>query len=156
MISSGPPAEPGSVGVFTVAADCADVSSAIAHSSGAPAISAAGRRSSSEARLEYAVLPARVGGGGGPTLELAHTFSPPAARGRGLAAALTLAALRWARGAGCAAVLPTCTYAAHTFLARYGGGPGGGVVAVEEMHLRVQPAAAGDEGAGRWLFLDVR
>ena len=135
------------MGVFTVAADCADVSSAIAHLSGASAISAAGRRSASEARLEYAVLP-------GGTLELAHTFSPPAARGRGLAAALTLAALRWARGAGFAAVLPTCAYAAHTFIARYGGGPGGGVVAVEEMHLRVQPAAAGDEGAGRWLFVD--
>jgi predicted GNAT family acetyltransferase len=141
------------MGVFSVAADCADVSAAIAHRSGASAVRAAAADGAA-ARLEYAVLPARVGGGG-LTLELAHTFSPPAARGRGLAAALTIAALRWGRAAGCAAVLPTCTYVATTFIARYGGGPGGGVVAVEEMRLRVPPAAAGDDGAGRWLFVDA-
>jgi predicted GNAT family acetyltransferase len=138
------------IGVFTVAADLD--ASGIKRHTGAPALTAAAApdRSAGEARLEYAVRPSR---GGGLTLELVHTFSPPAARGRGLAAALTLAALRYARVAGCAAVLPSCTYASHTFLARYGGAPGGGVVAVEELRLRVQPAEAPEEAAA-WVFVD--
>ena len=67
-----------------------------------------GSASPGDALLEYAIVPAGLPGG--HAFDAQHTVTPAAARGRGVAAALTLAALRWARAAGAASVLPSCTY----------------------------------------------
>lgn len=50
-------------------------------------------------------------------LDVIHTYTPPALRGRDLAAALTRAALAYARAEGLR-VVPTCSYT-QWFLARY-------------------------------------
>ncbi len=57
-----------------------------------------------EAALTYRRL-------GEDTLDLDHTYTPPAARGRGVASALVRAALDHARKEGLR-VLPTCPYVA--------------------------------------------
>ena len=77
-----------------------------------------------------------------------HTVTPAAARGRGLAGVLTLAAFRWAREAGVTGVLPSCTYTAG-FLARSRGAaaPGALVAVGEELRLRV-PVPPSE----RWSF----
>jgi hypothetical protein len=50
-------------------------------------------------------------------LDIVHTFTPPALRGRDLAAALTRAALAYARAEGLR-VVPTCSYT-QWFLGRH-------------------------------------
>jgi predicted GNAT family acetyltransferase len=50
-------------------------------------------------------------------LDIVHTYTPPALRGRDLAAALTRAALAYARAEGLR-VVPTCSYT-QRFLARH-------------------------------------
>jgi predicted GNAT family acetyltransferase len=103
-------------------------------------------------------------------LEITHTYTPPAARGKGLAQALTLAALRWAVRCGVHQVLPSCTYVASTFLQRYSRGgeatdplaegassdaaaasPAPPEVAVEELRVRVLHADPHTEGL-LWLL----
>jgi predicted GNAT family acetyltransferase len=51
------------------------------------------------------------------TLDLDHTFVPPALRGGGIASELTEHALRYARGRG-AKVIPSCPFVA-TYIARH-------------------------------------
>ena len=144
------------VGVFTLALA---PGASIARAAGVAAVRAAARATAPEAaaaRLEYALL--RRAGAPELELELRHTITPAAARGRGLAAQLTVEALRWAAaappaGAGAAAVRPTCTYAAE-FFARRARAPGGaGATAeVEGMLLREGASAVAD---GRvWRFVD--
>jgi hypothetical protein len=53
----------------------------------------------------------------GDVLDVRHTFTPPALRGRELAAALTEAAFAYARANGLK-VRPTCSYTA-TYLVRH-------------------------------------
>lgn len=62
----------------------------------------------------------------GPQLaDLQHTFTQPAARGKGLAAAVTAAALAWAKQAGLA-VVPSCSYISEAYLPKAAAGGGGG------------------------------
>jgi len=49
--------------------------------------------------------------------DIVHTFTPPALRGRDVAAALTRAAVEWAHGEG-RRIQPTCGYA-ERWLARH-------------------------------------
>src|SRR5207245_5158641 len=53
----------------------------------------------------------------GDLLDLQHTFTPPALRGRGIAARLTKAAFAYARAQGLR-IVPTCSYA-RSYLARH-------------------------------------
>lgn len=131
-------------GVFTALVPPIGEPVVVSHSLGASAVRSAAARGATEARLEYFATRQA----GRYVVDLAHTISPPAARGRGLAAALVLAALRWAHGAGAAAILPSCTYVSQTFLPKYAAAKSHGVVPVEE--LRLKPVES-----GQWEFVAV-
>ena len=136
-------------GVFTAVVPPVGAPAVVLHTEGASAVALAAARGSTEARLEYTATAGRN------TVVLTHTFSPAAARGRGLAAALVLAALRWAKAAGAVAVVPSCTYVSRTFLPKYAAAVVAdssalpGVLPVEELRLRRASAAS-----ERWEFLE--
>jgi predicted GNAT family acetyltransferase len=56
-------------------------------------------------------------------VDITHTFTPPAARGRGLAARLAAAAFAWAAARG-AAVRPSCSYISDTYAPAHAVGKG--------------------------------
>ncbi|KAA0156864.1 hypothetical protein FNF29_00973 [Cafeteria roenbergensis] len=62
--------------------------------------------------VEYSVAAGVCGGCKGGTIDLFHTFSDPAFRGKGLAGHVVEQALRFCRDRGLRAV-PTCSYVAH-------------------------------------------
>ena len=68
----------------------------------------------SEALLEYDIAPA-TSGGAKEILDVLHTFSPPEARGQGLAARLADAAFKYAREKGMV-VRPSCSYISGNYL----------------------------------------
>ena len=132
----------GDCGVFVIRAASLALSPApVEHLPGAVA-------SAGDAELVYAIV--RGDGATSPQLviDMQHTVTPAAARGRGLAGVLTLAAVRGARAAGVCGVLPSCTYTAG-FLSRSRGAaaPGALVAVGEELRLRV-PAPP----SARWSF----
>lgn len=85
--------------------------------------------SGSTARLEFrfvgTVLDSNVpavadfGEGKNLAIDIVHTFTPEAARGRGLAQRLTAHALRWALGRGIRCCVPSCSYVSDSFPRRY-------------------------------------
>ena len=63
---------------------------------------------------ERAIAEYRVGDDG--VVDITHTYTPPAARGRGLAASLVDAVVAWARTTGAPGVRPSCSYVRDTWL----------------------------------------
>ena len=66
-----------------------------------------------QAVLEYSLTADGV-------MDLTHTFCPPSARGKGMAAKLADAAFAWARDHGVASVRPSCSYIRDSYLPKAG------------------------------------
>jgi len=115
------------------------------------------------ARVDYVV---ELVHGAGPAadpaalaVDLFHTYTPPSARGRGVARLLVQAALEWAVAAGLRLAVPTCSYVAETFPGSCRGLAAAGRAGVTDSSLSAPASsaeatpAAGQEGPGGSMFV---
>mmetsp|Transcript_157 Transcript_157/g.165 ORF Transcript_157/g.165 Transcript_157/m.165 type:complete len:85 (-) Transcript_157:14-268(-) len=70
------------------------------------------RLASPLASLEYRIMAGRK------LMDITHTFTSPAGRGKGLAGLLAVAAFQYAKANGFS-VKPTCAYISQTFLPKH-------------------------------------